>query len=130
MRTAELIKAEKPDVLMVGGPPFYLEGFKVDSAQVQRGLENLQGIVEVVPVTVVEHHALRDAQWQKRVAPLYDAAAQAEHRLVTAAEFAGVENVFLESKRKQLYVEFPPSKEFQKWVRLDSKELSHVKPPL
>lgn len=129
-RTVELIKAEKPDVLMVGGPPFYLEGFRVDSAQVQRGLENLKSIVEVVPVTVMEHHALRDAQWQKRAESIYVAATRAGHRLVTAAEFAGAENKFLESNRKQLYAEFPPSNEFQKWMRLDSKELSHVKPPL
>ncbi len=129
-RTVELIKAEKPNVLVVGGPPFYLENFKVEAAQIQRGLENLKGIVEAVPVTVMEHHALRDAQWQKRAMPIYVAAAKAGHSLVTAAEFVGEENVFLESKRKQLYAEFPPSKEFQKWMKLDSKELSHVKPPL
>ncbi len=35
-RTLELIKAAKPQVIMVGGPPFYLGGFKVDEAQLQR----------------------------------------------------------------------------------------------
>ncbi len=129
-RTAELIKAEKPEVIMVGGPPFYLAGFKVDEAQLQRGLENLKSIVEMVPTTILEHHALRDEQWQIRTKPVYAAALKAGHSVVTAAEFAGEENLFLESKRKQMYVDNPPSKEFEKWMRLGSMELSHVKPPI
>ena len=129
-RTVELIKAEKPDVLMVGGPPFYLEGFKVDAAQVQRGLENLKGIVEVVPVTVMEHHALRDAQWQKKTEQVYVAAAKAGHKVVTAAEFAGETDTFLESRRRQLYTENPPSKEFEKWLREGLKEKVAAKPPV
>ena len=129
-RTAELIKAEKPDVLMVGGPPFYLSGFKVDETQIQRGLTNLKHIVEVVPVTLIEHHALRDEQWRSIAEPVYAAAQKAEHRLVTAAEFAGEENVFLESRRKQLYKDSPPSNEFKNWTKLGSLELSRVKPPI
>jgi uncharacterized protein len=127
--TAEFIRAEKPDVLMVGGPPFYLGGFKVDENQLQKGLTNLISIIEAVPVTIIEHHALRDAQWGIRVEPIYLAAEKAGHRVVTAAEFAGEENLFLESKRRQLYEEFPPSKEFRQWTRENEAKISHVKPP-
>jgi len=130
IRTVDLIQAEKPDVLLVGGPPFYLEGTKVEASEVQCGLEHLKGIVETVPVTIMEHHALRDAQWKNRLAPIYDKATQAGNKLLTAAEFTGVKNMFLESNRQELYAEFPPSKEFQKWMKLDSKELSRVKPPI
>jgi hypothetical protein len=48
---------------------------------------------------------------------------------MTAAEFAGDRNNFLESKRKTLFVENPPSKEFEKWVR-QGLEKSHAKPPI
>ena len=127
--TTELIRAEKPDALMVGGPPFYLGGFKVDENQLQKGSTNLSSIIEAVPVTIMEHHALRDAQWRMRAEPIYRAAEKAGHRVVTAAEFAGEENLFLESKRKQLYEEFPPSKEFLQWTRTNEAQISHVKPP-
>jgi len=128
--TFELIKAAKPQVLMIGGPPFYLGGFKVDEAQLQLGLKNLVGVVEAVPVTILEHHALRDESWQQRTKQAYDMAAETGHRVMTAAEFAGDRNNFLESKRKTLYVENPPSKEFEKWMRQGLTEKSHAKPPI
>ena len=128
-RTAELIRAETPDALMVGGPPFYLGGFKVDQKQLQKGLTNLIRIIEAVPVTIMEHHALRDAQWRIRAEPIYLEAEKVGHRVVTAAEFASEENLFLESKRRQLYEEFPPPKEFQQWTRESEAKISHAKPP-
>jgi predicted metallo-beta-lactamase superfamily hydrolase len=129
-KTVEVILAEKPDVLMVGGPPFYLGGFKVEEAQIQIGLSNLIKIVESVPLTILEHHALRDAQWRVRAESVFNASDQAGHLLLTGAEYSGVKDVFLESKRKELYAEFPPSAEFEKWTKVDSTELSHAKPPI
>ncbi|MCW4009660.1 MAG: MBL fold metallo-hydrolase [Candidatus Bathyarchaeota archaeon] len=128
--TAEQIKAENPGVLMIGGPPFYLGGFRVEETQIRRGTENLRSIVEAVPVTIMEHHALRDAEWHKRAEPLYAAAENAGNSLMTAAEYTGQQNTFLESMRKQLYAENPPSNEFRQWTKLDSKEISRVKPPI
>jgi predicted metallo-beta-lactamase superfamily hydrolase len=115
---------------MIGGPPFYLGGFRVDERQLQRGIDNLLSLVEAVPLTVLEHHALRDENWRERTQQIFASATAAGHRVLTAAEFAGGENLFLESRRKQLYVENPPSKEFEKWMRLDEKQISHVKPPI
>ena len=126
----ELIIAAKPQVAMVGGPPFYLGGFKVDEAQLQTGLRNLVSLVETIPVTILEHHALRDASWQERTRLVYDAAASAGHSVVTAAEFAGEQNVFLESRRKQLYIDDPPSKDFERWMREGLKEKNSLKPPV
>ena len=129
-RALEFIKAASPSLIMLGGPPFYLGGFKVDEAQLQLGLRNLVSIVETVPVTVLEHHALRDEQWRMRVEPIYAAAEKAGHSVLTAAEFAGEANVFLESRRKQLFAEHPVSKEFEKWMRLSGMEQSRRKPPM
>jgi uncharacterized protein len=128
--TAELIQAEKPDALMIGGPPFYLGGLKVDEAQLWRGVENLKSIIRTTPVTIMEHHTLRDEMWRQRTEPLFEAATEAKHKLVTAAEYSGKTNVFLESKRKQLYKDYPPSEEFKKWMKLGSPELSRIKPPV
>ncbi len=67
-RALEQICAVKPDVIMVGGPPFYLGSFKVDEAQLQQGLDNLTVLAKTVPLTILEHHALRDESWQQRIA--------------------------------------------------------------
>jgi predicted metallo-beta-lactamase superfamily hydrolase len=128
--TLELIKAAKPEVIMIGGPPFYLSSFKVDEAQLQIGLKNLTSVVEDVPLTILEHHALRDEQWQQKIHQVYDAARDTAHTLVTAAEFTGKENMFLEFKRKKLYADYPPSKEFKKWARESATAKNTTKPPI
>jgi predicted metallo-beta-lactamase superfamily hydrolase len=128
--TADLIKSAELQVIMVGGPPFYLGGFKVTEAQLKLGVDNLTSVVETVPLTILEHHALRDEAWRQRIRPVHDAALRTGHSLVTAAEFAGAENVFLESKRRQLYRDYPPSKEFEKWMRETSAGKNVSKPPL
>ena len=128
--TLKLIKGAKPQAIMLGGPPFYLGGFKVNEAQLRLGLKNLVAVVETAPLTILEHHALRDESWQKRTKQAYEAAFKTGHKLMTAAEFAGQENNFLESKRKTLYVEIPPSKEFERWMREGLTKKSHAKPPI
>ena len=128
--TLELIKQAKPHVIMLGGPPFYLGGFKVSEAQLQLGVKNLTAVAETMPLTILEHHALRDESWRQRTKQVYAKAVEVGHKVMTAAEFAGQENNFLESKRKTLYVENPPPKEFEKWMREGLKEKSSTKPPM
>ena len=128
--TLELIKSANPQVIMIGGPPFYLGGFKVGEAQLQLGLKKLVSVVETVPLTILEHHALRDEQWRQRIKQVYAVALDAGHSVMTAAEFAGEKNKFLESKRKQLYLDTPPPKEFEKWMRQGLTKKSSTKPPI
>ena len=129
-RTLELIKSANPQVLMIGGPPFYLGGFRVSEAQLQLGLKNLMNVVEAVPITILEHHALRDEQWWQRIEQVYAGALNAAHSVMTAAEFTSEKNKFLESKRRQLYLDIPPSKEFEKWMREGLTKKSSAKPPM
>ncbi len=127
--TTELILAAKPAVIMLGGPPLYLAGFRVEEAQLQQGLRNLERIVEMVPLVILEHHALRDELWRSKMEGVFQKAQSAGHGIVTAAEYAGKENVFLESKRKQLFRDHPPSAEFKQWMKtLNGKKIA--KPPI
>ena len=62
------------------------------------------------------------------MASVFQKASQSGHSILTAAEFAGKENLFLESNRKQLYHDQPPSEEFKQWIKtLNSKKIA--KPP-
>jgi hypothetical protein len=128
-RTLDLILKAEPTVIMVGGPPLYLGGFRVDAMQLEQGLHNLESIVQAVPVVIVEHHALRDESWKQKMGQVYTQASKTGHSVMTAAEYIGKENMFLESKRKQLYSDFPPSTEFKRWMKtLNNKTIA--KPPL
>jgi predicted metallo-beta-lactamase superfamily hydrolase len=129
VHTTALILAAKPGVIMLGGPPLYLAGFRVEEAQLEQGLKNLERIVEAVPLVVLEHHALRDEFWHSKMERVFVKAQQARHSIVTAAEYAGKENLFLESKRRQLFREHPVSDEFKRWMKtLTGKKIA--KPPI
>jgi predicted metallo-beta-lactamase superfamily hydrolase len=128
--TLELILREKSQILMIGGPPLYLAGFRVKEESIQKGLENLEKIVETVPLTILEHHVLRDKDWREKTKNVFEKADKHGHKILTAAEFLGEKNVFLEAVRKQLFIEKPPSTEFQKWMRKNRTTKRHVKPPI
>jgi uncharacterized protein len=129
IHTLELILAAKPTVVTLGGPPLHLGGFRVAIAQLEQGLRNLEQIVEEVPLVILEHHALRDEAWRPKMESVFQKASRSGHRIVTAAEYVGKENLFLESKRKQLYLEQPPSAEFKIWMKtLNDKKIA--KPPI
>jgi uncharacterized protein len=128
-RTLELILAEAPAAIMLGGPPLYLGGFRVEEAQLERGMANLGRIVEKVPTVILEHHALRDAEWRGKITGIFERAEETGHRVLTAAEFAGQENDFLEAKRRELFRDHPPTAEFKAWMKtLKNKTIQ--KPPL
>jgi len=129
-QTLEIIVKEKPQLLMMGGPPLYLARFKVDEEQIQLGLANLEKVVKNTPCTILEHHILRDESWREKAKNVFETANKAGCKVLTAAEYLGKENAFLEAMRKRLFVENPPSKDFEKWMRKGIKERKHVKPQI
>jgi predicted metallo-beta-lactamase superfamily hydrolase len=130
LSTLRIIVEEKPRLLMIGGPPLYLENFRVDSEQIGVGLRNLEKIVEVVPCIILEHHILRDENWRKKAANIFEKARKIGHRVLTAAEYMGEKNAFLEAMRKRLFTEESPSKDFERWMRESIKAKKKVKPPI
>lgn len=127
--TLELIIKEQPTVIILGGPPLYLGGLRVDMIQIERALHNIESIIEAVPLVILEHHALRDESWKQKMGKVYQHASKTGHSIVTAAEYLGKENVFLETKRKQLYRDFSPSEEFKQWTKtLNNTRIA--KPPI
>jgi len=128
--TLKLILAEKPQLIIIGGPPLYLAGLHVNEKDAQRGMRNLEEVAKSVPTTILEHHVLRHERWRELSQPIFDAALKAGHVVVTAAEFTGEENNLLEYQRRQLYENEPPSPEFQKWMKLPILNRKKVRPPV
>ncbi|MCK4320504.1 hypothetical protein KAW11_02715, partial [Candidatus Bathyarchaeota archaeon] len=128
--TLKLILDERPQLIIIGGPPLYLTGFRVPEDHIQRGMQNLETIVKNVPLTILEHHILRDKRWRELSQPIFDAASKVGHVVVTAAEFTEKKNNLLEFRRKPLFKTEPPSLEFKKWMKLPPSERKLVKPPI
>jgi predicted metallo-beta-lactamase superfamily hydrolase len=81
-------------------------------------------------VTILEHHFLRDENWKARAVDVFYRAYKSEHTVLTAAEFLGSQNSFLEAARKRLFSEEPPSKEFERWMKIGLEAKKRAKPPI
>ncbi len=108
----KLILAQKPDLVLTGGPPTYLEGFKVDSGVLATAQRNLVTLAQHVPRLVVDHHLLRSPDYLQYLQPAVQAAERAGNRLTTAAELVGQEPLLLEARRKQLHQAEPVEREW------------------
>jgi len=128
--TTRLILKEKPDLVILGGPPMYLEGVKVEKASIRKGIDNAARIAGRVPEIIIEHHALRSADWRDQTKLVYDAGAKVDHKVMTAAEYLGMAPMLLESRREQLYEQEPPPEEFQKWTQLPREKRRQQPPPV
>ncbi|MDI6691148.1 MAG: hypothetical protein QME50_04670 [Candidatus Bathyarchaeota archaeon] len=129
-QTLKIIVNEKPQLLMIGGPPLYLARFKVDEKQIQTGMKNLEKVVEASRMVILEHHILRDEKWREKAKRVFEKAQGVGCKVLTVAEFLREENAFLEALRKRLYVESPPSREFEKWMNSSMTVKKRVKPPI
>ena len=128
--TLDKILTEKPQLVIVGGPPTYLAGFRVKEEHVETGLQNLKRLAENVPTTILEHHTLRDKNWRSSTQQVFDAAHEVGNKVYTAAEFMGTENNFLECRRRQLFETEPPNHDFEKWLKLPLQQRKMSKPPI
>jgi hypothetical protein len=124
-----LILAQNPQVVIIGGPPTYL-GRLINQENVQQGMHNLEKLAENVPLTILDHHLLRDEKWRQHSRPIFDSASRAGHKVVTAAEFSKKRNNLLEYQRKKLFETEPPSSEFIKWMKLPRSKRKLIKPPV
>jgi predicted metallo-beta-lactamase superfamily hydrolase len=128
--TLDLILSASPHLVHVGGPPLYLADFRVDRQVIEQGITNLTTLAVEIPTVIVDHHLLRDEAWRDFSKDVFKAAQMRGHRVVTAAEFLGQDDRLLESTRRQLYEDDPPSTEFLCWTKLSREKRRTVRPPL
>ena len=128
--TIQQILDEHPQLLFISGPPTYLEGVYVNAQQIRHGLRNLETLVRNIPVTIIDHHLLRSIQWRDSAKEIFKSAQKSGNDVVTAAEYLKKPNELLEAKRKQLFEDDPPSREFKKWSKLPQIKRRRTRPPI
>ena len=98
---------QRPTLLYLSGPASYLER-ELGHEAIERAIENLVRVVDVTGCRVImDHHALRDAQFAERFARLWESG-----RVVTAAAYLGLPEAPLESRRNRAWalVRKPPAR--------------------
>src|SRR5262245_61439170 len=98
---------ERPSLLYLSGPPSYIEG-EVGRDVIERGIDHLLRVIAETGCRVImDHYALRDARAPERFARLWETG-----RVMTAAAYAGVDDLTLEARRAQLWggVRKPPAR--------------------
>ena len=128
--TLRLILNEKPNVLVLGGPPTYLKDVRVQGSSITRGIKSAAKIATIVPMVIFEHHILRSENWKIEFRPVLQAAKEAENRIVTAAEYLNQPTRVLEAHRRELYAEEEPSPQFVKWTELPRDKRQLENPPI
>ncbi|AEM37967.1 hypothetical protein Pyrfu_0095 [Pyrolobus fumarii 1A] len=102
----EWIISTRPDVVIMSGPPTYMEGVKVPEEEVRASTSLLLELVSRLPrgsTLVLDHHTLRDASFREKLGEVYSLAGTRGVRVVTAAEFMGVPLEPLEALRRRLW---------------------------
>ena len=95
--TAYLIR-ERPGLLLLSGPPCYLER-QIGTRLIDQGIETLLRIIEATGCRVImDHHALRDPGHGERLRRLWDT-----KQVVTAAGYLGAADELLEAHRHALW---------------------------
>jgi hypothetical protein len=118
--TLQLILKQKPDAVIVGGPPLYLQGFKVEREDIARGFKNMTELVKRVHLVVMDHHLLRSLDYREFLNPVVAESRRHGHEIATASELLGREPQLLEARRKELHAREPVKREW--YERLEKGE--------
>jgi len=104
---ADFIIQSQPDVTYIDGPMTYMLGYRYSYTSLKASIDHLIQIIEKTSLKtmILDHHLLRDLKWKKHIAPVFDAGVEHNVRVLTAAEYCGMENSMLEARRKELYLD-------------------------
>ncbi len=103
-RAAEWIIEQDPKILIMDGPPTYFLGYRFSAENRDAALVNLENIMEKTGVReiILDHHLTRDLKMEANF-PIKRKAEELGVNVNTAATHAGLDNLFLEAWRQQLW---------------------------
>ncbi len=98
---------ENAKIIFCDGPMSYMLGYRYSKKSLEISVDNIIKVMEETKVKkfVLDHHLLRDLKWSERIEKAYKVAKKKRVKLMTFADFLGVENDMLEARRKELYKE-------------------------
>ena len=92
---------QKPDILIIDGPPINMLGFRFSKKNLQLASDNLVEILKKLNCSVIlDHHLLRDLRYKEIFSEPYKVGGK---KVKTFAEYLDKENNTLEANRKKLW---------------------------
>ena len=101
----EFIQQFPGAIIFMDGPATYLSAKTFPKEDFESCLENMKKIIiDVKPrVFILDHHTTRDKNYREKLDELFKVADKKGVKIVSAAEFMGFPEEFLEANRKELY---------------------------
>jgi len=96
----QVILDESPDMVILSGPPIYLQGFVIEKKDIQKAKQNLIEISNKIPKVVVDHHLLRDLRCFKFIDSIKE---ESNGEIIVASEIVDKSPNLLEARRKEFY---------------------------
>jgi len=101
LNAKKYIISQKPDLLILDGPPTILRGWRFSCENVEIASDNLVEIIKKIDCEIIlDHHLLRDIKYKERFPDPYE---KGGNKVKTFAEYLGEKNNTLEAHRKQLW---------------------------
>jgi len=101
----EFMLEKNAETVIVDGPMTYMLGYRYSQKSFENSIENLKKLIERTDVKnlILDHHLTRDLNWRDRMSEVFEFGGQFGVKVLSAADFAGVEEELLEARRKELY---------------------------
>ncbi len=101
----EFMLEKNAEVVFIDGPMTYMMGYRFSQKSFQSSVENIKKLIEKTDVKklVLDHHLTRDLKWREKLRDVFAKAEEHSVEVLSAAEFAGVEEDLLEARRDELY---------------------------
>jgi predicted metallo-beta-lactamase superfamily hydrolase len=99
------ILENNPNVVIVDGPLSYLLRYSYKEENLKKSLENLEKILKLksVKTLILDHHFMRDIDWDIRIAKLFTIAKNNDSKIMPACRYIGEPLTNLEARRKVLW---------------------------
>jgi len=99
------VLSKDPHFLIIDGYPTIFIGWRMKKSAFERAKENLKKAVSQTSAKtiILDHHILRDINYKEKIADVYDAAKKVHKKILSAAEYYGLKNLFLEAWRKKIH---------------------------
>ncbi|MCD6590385.1 MAG: MBL fold metallo-hydrolase [Candidatus Aenigmarchaeota archaeon] len=96
---------KNPKFAILDGYPTIFVGWRMSAKAFEKSKENLKKAISETQVKtiILEHHILRDIKYKEKIKDILDLTEKLGKNLLTAAEFCGMSNMFLEAWRKKLH---------------------------
>ncbi|MDH5806794.1 MAG: MBL fold metallo-hydrolase [Candidatus Verstraetearchaeota archaeon] len=102
----EFLIKNKPRILIVDGPMIYMLGYRYSYEHLASSIKNLESILNNgIEELIIDHHMLRDLNYVQIMNKLKEKFPNS--KILTAAEYMGMQVDLLEARRKELFKKEP-----------------------